>query len=100
MDSRWARSWRTLRLYAFGVNALEMLRRLVSDCRGAAAAEYAMLLAIVGSVLVIAAIGLGDSISCSIERTALTISQTTVTKNHQYGKSNPKGNAFGQKKTC
>jgi pilus assembly protein Flp/PilA len=41
---------------------------VVRDCRGASAAEYALILGILGAALAIAALTLGSSISNSIDR--------------------------------
>ncbi len=49
------------------------LRNLLSDQSGASAAEYALILAIIGSALAIAAIGLGNTISDSMNYQASRI---------------------------
>jgi pilus assembly protein Flp/PilA len=46
---------------------------LLKDQSGASAAEYALILAIVGSALAIAAIGLGNTISSSMNTQAARI---------------------------
>lgn len=46
---------------------------LLKDQSGASAAEYALILAIVGSALAIAAIGLGNTISGSMNNQAAKI---------------------------
>ncbi len=48
----------------------------LSDESGAAAAEYALILAIVGAGIAVAAVALKDSIS-----TAITAAATTITNN-------------------
>ncbi len=50
----------------FGEFKMITLRKLLSDQSGASAAEYALILAIIGSALAIAAIGLGNTISNSM----------------------------------
>jgi pilus assembly protein Flp/PilA len=52
-------------------NFINMLR----DDSGASAAEYALILAIVGSALAVAAIGLGNTISQSMNNQALRIQE-------------------------
>ena len=49
------------------------LRNLLRDQSGASAAEYALILAIIGSALAIAAIGLGNTISNSMNYQASRI---------------------------
>jgi pilus assembly protein Flp/PilA len=46
---------------------------MLKDQSGASAAEYALILAIVGSALAIAAIGLGNTISSSMNNQAAKI---------------------------
>lgn len=53
---------------------LKMLR----DESGASAAEYALILAIVGSALAVAAIGLGDTIAASMDAQAQKIADCTA----------------------
>jgi len=43
-----------------------MIRRLIRDRSGASAAEYVMVLAIIGSAIAVAAIGLGSAVSGSM----------------------------------
>jgi pilus assembly protein Flp/PilA len=50
-------------------NFLKMLR----DDRGASAAEYALILAIIGAVIALAAIGLADAIGNAMNNTATCI---------------------------
>ena len=47
---------------------MPVLRNFWKDQHGASAAEYALILAIIGGVIALAAIGLGVSISNSIQR--------------------------------
>lgn len=49
------------------------LMKLMRDESGASAAEYALILAIVGSALALAAIGLGNTISGSMNTQATRI---------------------------
>lgn len=43
--------------------------KLLKDVSGASAAEYALILAIVGAALAVAAVALGDSIAGAMDRT-------------------------------
>ena len=52
----------------------EMGVRLFNDDRGASASEYALLLAIIGSAIALAAIGLGGAISNSVNKATNEIS--------------------------
>ena len=52
---------------------MNILSKLISDETGASAAEYALILAIVGSALALAAIGLGNTISGSMNYQAARI---------------------------
>ena len=45
---------------------MQFLKRLMRNESGASAAEYAMILAIVGAAIAVAALGLGNSISDSM----------------------------------
>ena len=54
-------------------NFINMLR----NKRGASAAEYALILAIIGAVIAIAALGLADSIGNAMDDTANCISNPT-----------------------
>ena len=51
--------------------------RMLKDESGASAAEYALILAIVGSVIAIAAIGLANAVGTAMNHAASCISQTT-----------------------
>lgn len=55
-----------LKFYAY----LQTLRR---DDKGAAAAEYALILALIGSVIAIAATNLGTAVAGAIQKAADTI---------------------------
>jgi len=51
----------------------KFFQSFLRDETGAAAAEYALILAIVGTGIAVAAAGLGDSISSAMDRTATKI---------------------------
>lgn len=51
--------------------------KILKDKSGASAAEYALILAIVGSALAVAAIGLGNTISSSMNTQASRITDCT-----------------------
>lgn len=52
---------------------------MLRDDSGASAAEYALILAIIGGVIAIAAIGLGGAISGAMDNAANCISTPTTT---------------------
>jgi pilus assembly protein Flp/PilA len=52
---------------------LRLVIRLVSDDSGASAAEYALILAIVGGAIVLAALALGVAIGGAVDRAATNI---------------------------
>ena len=79
-------------------NAVKHQWGLVSDRRGATAAEFALLLGLICSALAIASTKLGASIGCSIESAAATIAEQKFRK--KYGNSDPNGNAYGQRRNC
>jgi pilus assembly protein Flp/PilA len=49
------------------------LKRLFADCEGATAAEYALLIGIVGTAIAVAAFGLGQAISASMITASSTV---------------------------
>ena len=51
---------------------------MMRDDSGASAAEYALILAIIGSVIAIAAIGLAQAVGGAMDRAASCISSTSV----------------------
>ena len=51
--------------------------RMLKDESGASAAEYALILAIVGSVIAVAAIGLAQAVGGAMDRAASCISSTS-----------------------
>ena len=74
--------------------------RLARDDAAATAAEYALLLAIVGGGVALAAVNLGTAISCSMERSGQTIARSGAQDHPNYGKSNPSGLAKGHRSKC
>ena len=54
-----------------------LLKNLWTDDSGASAAEYALILAIVGSAIALAAIGLGSAISTRMDKATNCIGATT-----------------------
>jgi pilus assembly protein Flp/PilA len=77
-----------------------MLHRLLADEKGVSAAEYAMLLAVVGAALALAALALSKSISCSILESALIIEGAEGHPSKPRGQSDPNGEAKGHLKGC
>jgi len=74
-------------------------RRLWVDTSGASAAEYAIILAVIGGAFALAAVDLGQTIVCSVEVSSDTIAGDPVT-GHQYGNSAPPGKAKGHHPFC
>ena len=56
---------------------MNTLIKMLRDDSGAAAAEYALILAIVGSAIALAAVGLGGAISNSMNSASLCIKNKT-----------------------
>jgi pilus assembly protein Flp/PilA len=56
---------------------MKILNQLLRDESGASAAEYALILAIIGSAIALAAIALGSAIATSVNNAANCISDTT-----------------------
>ncbi|MFL6725831.1 MAG: TadE/TadG family type IV pilus assembly protein [Sphingomicrobium sp.] len=79
---------------------MSALHRLLADQSGVSAAEYALLLGIIAGSVALAAVELGDSIACSLERSTAIIDGTDVPNHPNYGKSDPNGNAYGHKNHC
>lgn len=75
------------------------VRGIGVDRSGATAAEYALLLGIIGGSMALATITLGQSVACSMETSASIIEGDPVT-GHQYGHSNPQGLAKGHRPSC
>ncbi|QDP19475.1 Flp family type IVb pilin [Sphingomonas xanthus] len=57
------------------MSRINIFARLLADRSGASAAEYALILAIIGAAIAIAAIGLGGAIGNSMTDAANNISQ-------------------------
>jgi len=54
-----------------------MIKNLLTDTSGASAAEYALILAIVGTGIAVAAYGLGTSISGAMNKAANCVANST-----------------------
>jgi pilus assembly protein Flp/PilA len=54
--------------------------KMLNNKRGASAAEYALILAIIGAVIAIAALGLADAIGNAMDDTADCITTPTSTQ--------------------
>lgn len=54
------------------------IRKLLEDQSGSSAAEYALILAIIGSVIAIAAISLGDAVGVSMNDSSSCISDSST----------------------
>ena len=79
------------------VNALKIARIFLSDCRGASAAEYALLLSVVGALLAMSAFVLGDTIAGSMENYSDLIEQAGCNNNGQgTGLGGGSGGGVGQ----
>lgn len=57
---------------------MKIVKNLLVDDSGASAAEYALILAIVGSTIALAAIGLGGAISNRMNKASNCIASTTA----------------------
>ncbi|WP_449473275.1 Flp family type IVb pilin [Sphingobium chungangianum] len=55
---------------------MTFFKKLINDQSGASAAEYALILAIVGSGIAVAAYGLGNSISGAMNKASNCITRT------------------------
>ena len=62
-------------------NAVKKFLKLLKDRSGASAAEYALILAIVGAAIALAAVNLGGAISGAIQNTADTINTPPTATN-------------------
>ena len=51
----------------------KLFKSLLTDDRGAAAAEYALILAIVGSAIAVSALALGNAVAGAMDRAATKI---------------------------
>ncbi len=52
---------------------MRFFKLMLQDCCGASAAEYALLLAIIGGAIILAAVALGIAISGSVSRASTEI---------------------------
>ena len=57
---------------------MKTLINLMKDDSGASAAEYALILAIIGGAIALAAIGLGNAVSGSMNRAASCVKNTST----------------------
>jgi Flp pilus assembly pilin Flp len=78
----------------------QTLRRARADASGASAAEYAIILGVVGGSIAVAALTLGDAVACSLDRSAATVAGQDLPPGHQYGNSDPNGLAKGHRINC
>ena len=76
-----------------------MLRRVQTDTSAATAAEYALILGLIGTSIAIAALTLGDTIACSMDRSAAVIAGQDPSL-YQYANSDPNGLAKGHRINC
>ncbi len=65
------------------INAFKFTRVFLTDCRGASAAEYALLLSIVAASLAMSAVVLGESISGAMNDTSELFHQAGCNNNGQ-----------------
>ncbi len=65
------------------VNVFALARNFLRDCRGASAAEYALVLSVVGAVLAMSAFVLGETIAASIDNSSDIIQQAGCGNNGQ-----------------
>jgi Flp pilus assembly pilin Flp len=89
------------------INAFKFARVFLSDCRGASAAEYALLLSIVAASLAMSAAVLGESISGAMNDTSDLFEQVGCNNNGQgtglgggNGGSGGQGTGSGSGNTC
>ena len=82
------------------MNRIRGLLLLKRDTGAASSAEYALLLAIVGSGLAVAAIAFGGSVSCSIGASGDRIANAKSKNTPDYGNSDPQGQAKGHRPSC
>ena len=75
-------------------------RRLWADVCAASAAEYAIILAVIGGALVLSALALGQNIVCSVDQSAAIVAGDDPQNGHQYGNSAPPGKANGHHPGC
>jgi Flp pilus assembly pilin Flp len=78
-----------------------LLSELRRDTRGASAAEYAVILALLGSGIGLATMSLSKSVACSMTNSGSVIAGDFPENSKKYGHSDPKGLAKGQhRKRC
>jgi Flp pilus assembly pilin Flp len=65
------------------VNVFALARNFLRDCRGTSAAEYALVLSVVGAVLAMSAFVLGETIAASIDNSSDIIQQAGGGNNGQ-----------------
>jgi pilus assembly protein Flp/PilA len=68
----------TLNLCKGVVNMIKFVKSFVADESGASAAEYALILAIIGSGIAIAAIALGTAISGALDEAAVCVANPSA----------------------
>ena len=73
--------------------------RLRADTAGATAAEYAVLLGVIGAGIALASLKLGGAIGCSVNDSSAMIAGVTEHR-PGYGRSDPSGLAKGHRKRC
>lgn len=78
---------------------MKMISRLRRDTCAASSAEYALLLAIVGGSLALAALALGDAVSCSIGKSGDRVAGANKNTPDR-GSSDPQGQANGHRRFC
>lgn len=79
---------------------MALRQRWLADTTGTSSAEYALLLAIVGGALAIAALTLSKEISCSMTNASLLIEGEGIREADHPGHSDPQGEANGHDKSC
>jgi pilus assembly protein Flp/PilA len=82
-----------------GTQTWQVLRGVLIDASAATAAEYALILGLIGTSIAIASVTLGDSIACSIDRSAAVVAGQDPS-GYQYGNSDPNGLAKGHHINC
>ena len=60
------------------LNGMKSFRALLKDQSGASAAEYALILAIIGSVIAVAAIGLGGAVGGAMDEASDCIANSST----------------------
>ncbi len=65
------------------VNEFALARDFFNDCRGASAAEYALLLSVIGAGLAMSAFALGDTIADSMKNSSDVFEQAACNNSGQ-----------------